>query len=130
MSTTITPTEQTIDINVTEDVININVTNNIVDVNATTEQINIEVAGAYPLPATISSVFGRTGAVVATIGDYNTSQVTENTNLYFTNARARGAISLTTSGTSGAATYDNGTGVLNVPQYQGGVTSFNTSIFV
>jgi len=126
MSTTITPTEQTIDINVTEDVIDINVTNNIVDVNATTEQINIEVAGAYPLPATISSVFGRTGAIVATIGDYNTSLVTENTNLYFTNARARSAISLTTSGTSGAATYDSGTGVLNVPQYQGGVTSFNT----
>jgi hypothetical protein len=36
----------------------------------------------------VSSVFGRTGAVVATSGDYNTSQVTENTNLYFTNARA------------------------------------------
>lgn len=36
----------------------------------------------------VSSVFGRTGAVVATSGDYNSSQVTENTNLYFTNARA------------------------------------------
>ena len=35
----------------------------------------------------VISVFGRTGAVVATNGDYNTSQVTENTNLYFTNAR-------------------------------------------
>ena len=126
MSTTITPTEQTIDINVTEDVIDINVTNNIVDVNATTEQINIEVAGAYPLPATVFSVFGRVGNVIAANGDYNTSLVTENTNLYFTNARARNAISLTTSGTSGAATYDSGTGVLNVPQYQGGVTSFNT----
>jgi len=126
MSTTITPTEQTIDINVTEDVIDINVTNNIVDVNATTEQINIEVAGAYPLPATVYSVYGRVGDVLATIGDYNTSLVTENTNLYFTNARSRGAISLTTSGTSGAATYDSGTGVINVPQYQGGVTSFNT----
>jgi hypothetical protein len=126
MSTTITPTEQTIDINVTEDVIDINVTNNIVDVNATTEQINIEVAGAYPLPATVYSVFGRVGDVLALSGDYNTSLVTENTNLYFTNARARGAISLTTTGTSGAATYNSSTGVLNVPQYQGGVTSFNT----
>lgn len=36
----------------------------------------------------VISVFGRTGAVVAQNGDYNTSQVTENTNLYFTNARA------------------------------------------
>ncbi len=48
------------------------------------------------------------------------------TNLYFTNARARAAISLTTTGTSGAATYNSSTGVLNIPQYQGGVTSFNT----
>jgi len=40
----------------------------------------------------VDSVFGRTGAVVAVGGDYNTSQVTENTNLYFTNARAIGAV--------------------------------------
>lgn len=32
----------------------------------------------------------------------------------------RQAISLTTTGSSGAATYNNGTGVLNVPQYSGG----------
>jgi hypothetical protein len=35
----------------------------------------------------VSSVFGRTGNVIAANGDYNTSQVTENTNLYFTQAR-------------------------------------------
>jgi hypothetical protein len=35
----------------------------------------------------VSSVFGRTGNVTASNGDYNTSQVTENTNLYFTQAR-------------------------------------------
>jgi len=74
----------------------------------------------------VTSVFGRTGAIVAVSGDYNTSLVTENTNLYFTNARSRSAISLTTTGTSGAATYDSLTGILNIPQYQGGVTSFNT----
>jgi len=105
----------------------INVTEEIIEINVTEEPIVIEApSGAYPLPATVYSVFGRTGAVIAANGDYNTSLVTENTNLYFTNARARSAISLTTSGTSGAATYDSGTGVLNVPQYQGGVTSFNT----
>ena len=117
MSTTIVVTEQVIDINVTT---------SIIDVNTTTQQINIEVAGAYPLPATVYSVFGRVGYITAQSGDYNTLLVTENTNLYFTNARSRSAISLTTIGTSGAATYDSGTGVLNVPQYQGGVTSFNT----
>ena len=69
----------------------------------------------------VTSVFGRTGAVVATSGDYTTTQVTEGTNLYFTDARARAAISLTTTGTSGAATYTSG--VLNIPQYQGLLTN-------
>jgi hypothetical protein len=35
----------------------------------------------------VSSVFGRTGNVTASNGDYNTSQVTELTNLYYTEAR-------------------------------------------
>jgi hypothetical protein len=67
----------------------------------------------------VSSVFGRTGSVTAQSGDYSTTLVTEGTNLYYTDARARGAISLTTTGTSGAATYNSTTGVLNIPQYQG-----------
>ena len=49
----------------------------------------------------------------------NTSVVPESTNLYFTDSRARSAISLTTLGTSGAATYSDITGVLNIPQYNG-----------
>lgn len=57
----------------------------------------------------------------------NTTAVPEGTNLYFTNTRARSAISLTTTGSSGASTYDQGTGVLNVPNYTltglGGVPS-------
>ena len=35
----------------------------------------------------VSSVFGRTGTVVAQSGDYTTAQVTEDTNLYYTEAR-------------------------------------------
>ena len=46
----------------------------------------------------VSSVFGRTGAVVATSGDYTTAQVTEVTNLYFTDARARSAMTGAISG--------------------------------
>jgi hypothetical protein len=69
----------------------------------------------------VTSVNGFTGAVSLT-----TSNISEGTNLYYTDSRARQSISLTTTGTSGAATYDNTTGVLNIPQYQGGVTSFNT----
>jgi len=119
MSTTITPTEQTIDINVTEDVIDINVTNNIVDVNATTEQINIEVAGAYPLPSTVSSVFGRTGAVVATIGDYTTTQITEGTNLYYTDTRARASNSFI----AGSGAYNSTTGVITIPTNNNQITN-------
>jgi len=56
----------------------------------------------------------------------NTSVVPENTNLYFTDARARAALSLTTVGTSGAATYNSGSGILNIPNYaDGGITSLN-----
>jgi hypothetical protein len=48
----------------------------------------------------------------------STDAVTEgSTNLYFTNARARTSISLTVTGSSGASSYNNSTGVLNVPTY-------------
>lgn len=47
----------------------------------------------------------------------NTTAVPEGTNLYYTDSRARSSISLTTTGTSGAATYNNTTGALNVPNY-------------
>ena len=50
-----------------------------------------------------------------------TTNIAEGTNLYFTDARARAAITLTTTGTSGAATYSGGT--LNIPQYQGVLTN-------
>jgi hypothetical protein len=70
----------------------------------------------------VTSVFGRTGAVVATSGDYTTTQVTEGTNLYFTDARARAAISLTTTGTSGVATYVSG--VLNIPNYGSALSAY------
>jgi len=75
--------------------------------------------------SSVTSVFGRTGAVVSQAGDYTTTQVTEGTNLYFTNARSRSAITLTTTGTSGASTYDSVNGILNIPSYVGGVTSVN-----
>lgn len=74
--------------------------------------------------APVTSVFGRLGDILAQSGDYNTSLVTENTNLYFTNARSRLAISLTTTGSSGVATYNNTTGVLNVPDYGSVLTGY------
>lgn len=47
----------------------------------------------------------------------NTTAVTEGTNLYYTDARARAAITFTTTGNSGVATYSSATGALNVPNY-------------
>jgi len=43
--------------------------------------------------APVTSVFGRTGAVVAASGDYTTTLVTEGTNLYYTQARFDSAFS-------------------------------------
>jgi uncharacterized protein (TIGR02145 family) len=45
----------------------------------------------------------------------NTNAIPEGSNLYYTDARARAAISLTTTGNSGAATYTSG--VINIPDY-------------
>ena len=70
----------------------------------------------------VTSVNGQIGAVNLT-----TDNIPEGaTNLYYLDSRARAAISLTTIGTSGAATYNNTTGVLNIPSYLGGVSSFNS----
>ena len=55
----------------------------------------------------VASVFGRTGVVVAASGDYTSDQTTEgSTNLFFTNARARAAVSA-----SGVLSYNSTTGV-------------------
>jgi hypothetical protein len=70
----------------------------------------------------VISVNGQVGAVVLT-----TTNINEGTNLYFTNSRARTAINLTTTGNSGAATYNNTNGFFNIPEYTlsglGGVPS-------
>jgi len=48
------------------------------------QKLNGNVSG---LVTGVSSVFGRTGPVVAASGDYTTTQVTEGTNLYYTDVR-------------------------------------------
>jgi hypothetical protein len=73
----------------------------------------------------VISVNGLVGTVVLDADDI--LETATPTNRYFTDARARAAISLTTSGSSGASTYSPSTGVLNVPTYTlaglGGITS-------
>jgi hypothetical protein len=73
----------------------------------------------------VISVNGLVGTVVLDTDDVQ--ELASPTNKYFTDARARAAISLTVTGNSGASTYSSGTGVLNVPTYTlaglGGITA-------
>lgn len=62
-----------------------------------------------------------TGLWTKTAG--TTTNIAEGTNLYYTDTRSRSSISLTTTGTSGAASYNSTTGVLNIPQYQSVLTN-------
>lgn len=61
-----------------------------------------------------------TFATVATSGNYTDLFNTPPIPTQYTNSDARAAISLTTNFTSGQATYNSVTGVLNVPQYTSG----------
>jgi hypothetical protein len=75
------------------------------------------VTDAYPLTGNPSGFLTgiTSGQVTAALGftPYNAT----NPSAYINQAGARSAISLTTTGTSGAATYNSATGVLNVPNY-------------
>ena len=76
--------------------------------NSTTGVISFTAAAAP-----VTSVAGRTGAIVLTSTD-----VTEGTRLYFTDARARAAISVTGNGS-----YNSSTGVITINSTSAPVTS-------
>ena len=67
-----------------------------ITVDDTTETVDLFVSSG-----TVNSVFSRTGTVVAVSGDYDTDEVTEATNLYYTDARvaANSAVALNTAKT-------------------------------
>jgi hypothetical protein len=89
----------------------INVSDEIIEINVTEEVVNIVTqTGAYPLPSNVFSVFNRVGNVVGQAGDYTTSLVTEGTNLYYTNARSRAAISENITGIN----YDSASGIFSM----------------
>ena len=67
----------------------------------------------------VSSVFGRTGAVVSANGDYTTTQVTEGTNLYYTDTRARASLSFS----AGSGAYNSTTGVITIPTNNNQITN-------
>ena len=75
----------------------------------------------------VSSVNGYTAAVSLVTGDVLEGAGVlpgRPSNLYYTDARARAAISLTTTGTSGASTYNSSTGVFNIPDYGSALSGY------
>ena len=60
--------------------------------------------------------------------DATTSDISEGTNLYYTNTRARNSISVSSVGSSGLATYDASTGVIAVPNYGLGNSATATAL--
>jgi hypothetical protein len=91
--------------------------------NSGTGVLNIPIYSAGA--GAVSSVFGRTGAVVAASGDYNTDLVTEgSTNLYYTNARARAAFS---ANVGSALTYNSSTGRYTLLAADSGTAGYLTA---
>ena len=75
----------------------------------------------------VLSAFGRTGAVVATAGDYTSAQITEVTNLFFTNARA--IASTLTGYVSGAGTVGSGDTILQaIQKLNGNIAALVTGV--
>ena len=94
----------------------------IVTYDGTNMQMQSQTANA-PQGA-VSSVFGRSGPVVAQSGDYTTAQVTESGNLYFTSARARGALS-----GSGPISFNASTGAVDCPGCVTSSTAADTDLY-
>ena len=78
----------------------------------------------------VTSVFGRTGVVVATGGDYTTTQVTEGTNLYYTEGRvsANSDVSANTAARHNAVTLGTANGLsLSTQALSLGLSSSSTN---
>lgn len=76
----------------------------------------VNLNGVYTNPSFVGSLAYSKLTGTPTIPS-TTSQISEGSNLYYTDARARSSISLTTTGTTGASTYNSSTGILNIPIY-------------
>jgi hypothetical protein len=92
----------------------ITINQDIVEINVTEQVVTIEApSGAYPLPSMVSSVFGRTGNVVAQEGDYTLTQI--------------GDVTLT-SPSNGQVLKYNGTAWVNSSDTDTGLTSVGLSM--
>ena len=84
---------------------------------------NITLASLGTLVANVEGALtGNVTGQVSTLSNHTTADLSENTNLYFTNARARSAISAT-----GDISYNSSTGVISFSQAASAVTSVNSA---
>ena len=74
--------------------------------NLTLTNANVQAGTFY------GSLTGNVTGTTSDISNHTTANLTENTNLYHTTARARGAISVTDAGGDGSASYNSSTGVI------------------
>lgn len=72
--------------------------------------------------ALTGNVTGNVTGTVSDISNHDTDNLTEGTNKYFTNTRARDAISA-----GGDLTYDSSTGVISFTQTEGDITAITTN---
>jgi hypothetical protein len=83
---------------------------------------NITLASLGTLVANVEgAITGNVTGQVSTLSNHTTADLSENTNLYFTNARARSAISAT-----GDISYNSSTGVISFTASAAPVTSVNS----
>lgn len=93
----------------------------------------LQSSGSYADPSWLTSLgWGKVSSTPTTLAGYGISDAypSSNPSAFVSTSGARSALSITTSGTSGASTYNSTTGVLNVPQYAnsgGAVTSVAAS---
>ena len=60
----------------------------------------------------VANIEGNVTGQVSDISNHDTGDLSEGTNLYFTQARARGSVSVTDSGGDGSLSYESSTGVI------------------
>jgi hypothetical protein len=115
MSTIITPSEEQINIVVNDEKISINVESGDVIVNVNEQIVEVStVNGAYPLPTTVYSVFGRTGNIIAVDGDYDLGEL--------------GDVTLVSSTNGDVLTYDGTKWINKAVTGTGTVTSVDMSV--
>ena len=69
-------------------------------------------SGATLVASLEGNVTGNVTGQVSDVSNHDTGDITEGANLYFTDARARGAVSVTDAGGDGSLAYNSGTGVI------------------